>query len=114
MYNIDEGTGTDSIYESQQPMDIKFHGTLTYAEKLMLKRHRRHQLGPVDGGSSISSTSPEGSSSNSAASSARIGLKGRRIGMRSYMDEDEDRPYLFNDVEVLNQDALSKCKLFHL
>jgi hypothetical protein len=29
------------------PLEIRFKGCLTYAEKLMLKRHRRTQLGTL-------------------------------------------------------------------
>ena len=54
---MDEGTGTDNsmIYPDTQPVDIQFHGTLSYAEKLMLKKSRRHQLGPVSSEGSQSS-----------------------------------------------------------
>ena len=38
------GTSTDNGSLERQPLDIKFTPSLTYAEKLLLKRHRRMEL----------------------------------------------------------------------
>ncbi|ELU12382.1 hypothetical protein CAPTEDRAFT_227315 [Capitella teleta] len=45
--NSDFGANTTGMVAGMVPLDIRFKGSLTYAEKLMLKRHRRTQLGSL-------------------------------------------------------------------
>lgn len=45
--NNECGTNTNMYQLGQVPLEIHFKGSLTYAEKLMLKCHRRTQLGAL-------------------------------------------------------------------
>lgn len=49
--SAESGTSTAGLTSDRIPLEISFHGNLSYAEKLLLKKHRREQLGqlPVDG-----------------------------------------------------------------
>lgn len=86
---MDEGTGTEVVFD-QVPLEIKFHGTLSYAEKLMLKKYRRNQLhsSPVF----IESTS----------NSSRLG------SMVLDDDFEEEKPNIFSEIQVLDQQALGE------
>ena len=69
---VDTSTGT---IEEKRPIDIKFTNTLSYAERLMLKRHRRTELAEIQTPRlDESRTSMAGqSSSSSSFTSDRLG-----------------------------------------
>lgn len=89
------GTSTDAV--EQHPVEIKFTNSLSYAERLLLKRNRRQEFGPLADPDDRSPTghkdetrgmhlnlnkSREGSYSNSSADNRRNPVEGS--GIRRY------------------------------
>ena len=98
---MEEGTGMDDgdlLNPATPDLDIKFHSDMTYAEKLMLKRARRTQLGP-------SSTPSRGSASDSCVASETGSTRGEgNISPRPFVMS-------FSEVEVMDKGAyaMGRC-----
>ena len=95
---VEEGTGMDDgdlLNPATPDLDIKFHSDMTYAEKLMLKRARRTQLG---------STPSRGSASDSCVASETRSSRGE--------DNISPRPFVmsFSEVEVMDKGAYAMGK----
>lgn len=66
--------GTSTVYDSKKPVEITFKTSgLSYAEKLLLKKHRRTELGPLPDGS-VSSRSEGGMSTYRVEASRYNGM----------------------------------------